>query len=54
MQLQHMSIQLLSIFHHKAGYSQTFQLVSIMLQCNEHVEMIKFGKFGMHLDDNNV
>ena len=39
--LQHMSIQLMSVFHHKTGCSQTSQLI-FMLQCNEHVEMDKF------------
>ena len=36
-----MSIQKMSVFHHKTGFSQTFQL-PFMFQCNEHVEMNKF------------
>ena len=31
----------MSIFHHKTGFSQTFQLL-FMFQCNEYVEMNKF------------
>ena len=41
MHLQHMSIQKMSVFHHKTGFSQTSQLL-FMFQCNEHVEMNKF------------
>ena len=40
MHLQHISIQLKSVFHHKIGLSQTSQLL-FMYQCNEHVEMNK-------------
>ena len=40
MHLQYMSIQLMSVFHHKTGFSQTSQLL-FMFQCNEHVEMNK-------------
>ena len=35
--LQHMSIQKMSVFHHKTGFSQTSQLL-FMFQCHEHVE----------------
>ena len=28
----------MSVLHHKAGFSQTYQLL-FMFQCNEHVEM---------------
>ena len=31
----------MSVFHHKTGFSQTFQQL-FMFQCNEHVEMNKF------------
>ena len=31
----------MSVFHHKAGVSQTFQLL-FRFQCNEYVEMNKF------------
>ena len=41
MHLQHMSIQLMSVFHHKTSFSQTSQVL-FMFQCNEHVEMNKF------------
>ena len=41
MHLQHMSIQSMSVFHHKTGFSQTSQLL-FMFQCNEHVEMNMF------------
>ena len=41
MHLQHMSIQQMSVFHHKTGFSQTSNLL-LMFQCNEHVEMSKF------------
>ena len=36
-----MSIQKMSVFHHKTGFSQTSQLL-FRFQCNEHVEMNKF------------
>ena len=39
--LQHMSIQLMSVSHHKTGFSQTSQQL-FMFRCNEHVEMNKF------------
>ena len=39
--LQHMSIQLMSVFHQKTGFSQISQPL-FMFQCNEHVEMDKF------------
>ena len=41
MHLQHMSIQYISVFHHKTGFSQTSQLF-FMFQCNKHEEMNKF------------
>ena len=41
MDIQHMSIQYISVFHHKTGFSQTSQLL-FKFQCNEHVEMNKF------------
>ena len=31
----------MSVFHHKTGFSQTYQLLS-MFQCNERVEMNMF------------
>ena len=42
MHLQHMSIQEISVFHHKTGFSQTSQLL-FMFQCNKHVEMNNFS-----------
>ena len=41
MHLQHMSFRYMSVYHHKAGFSQTTQLL-FMFQCNEHVEINKF------------
>ena len=41
MHLHHMSIQYMSGFHHKTGFSQISQLL-FMFQCNEHAEMNKF------------
>ena len=41
MHLQHMSIQQMSVFHHRPCFSQTSQL-RFMFLCNEHVEMNKF------------
>ena len=41
MRIQHMSIQYISVFHHKTGFSQAFQLL-FMFQCNEHAEMNTF------------
>ena len=41
------------VFHHKAGFLESSQLL-FMFQDNENVEMKQFFvKFGMHLDDNN-
>ena len=39
--LQHMSIQYMSVFHHKTGFAQTSQLLFMFL-CNDHVAMNKF------------
>ena len=39
--LQHVSIQKMSVFHYKTGFSQTSQPL-FMFQCNEHVEMNTF------------
>ena len=53
MHLQHMSIQLMSVFRLDTVFSQTSRLL-FMFQCNKHVEMNRFFVyFGKHLDDNN-
>ena len=41
MHLQHMSIQSMSVFHHKKVFLTNF-LATFMFQCNEHVEINKF------------
>ena len=38
--LQHMSSQLMSVVHHKTGFSKTSRLL-FMFQCSEHVEKNK-------------